>query len=306
MRLVLDARTAAFAGLVDYGGVFPPASLTMSEALEEYLTVRRSDVKWIVGRFLTRASQLEELAAAATSLLGTREEVVGVGVVFDMSPGAAAALCGDFANEMDPAMTIVSVEAKTPRSDPEAIAQVVEAAGSLDSDVAMFIEVVPGEPSAGQVDAIGANLRARGRSGGAKLRCGGLRADDFPTVDEVTDFIWEATNEQVPFKAAACLHEPIRHRDDRLDVWQHGFLNLLLASVAANEGAPKDTVRSIVAEADAEAFSVTATEARWRDFTATGTAIRRSRRDGFIALGSCDIAEPIEALRHRDLLGEGT
>jgi hypothetical protein len=223
-----------------------------------------------------------------------------------MAPGAAAMVVNDFQTEMSPALSVTSVEVKTPRPDGDAIATTIEAMGALDSDTAVFVEVVKGAPMAPQVEAIATNLRSRGLTGGAKLRCGGLTSDDFPTVEEISEFLWESTNERLPFKATAGLHQPIRHFDAEAGVWRHGFVNLLVASVSCDEGATIETVREIVAESDPDAFTISASAARWNTMHLPGSAIRRSRRNGFIAYGSCDIDEPITALRDLDFLGEGT
>ncbi|MGI9528660.1 MAG: hypothetical protein ACR2NG_03040 [Acidimicrobiia bacterium] len=306
MRLVLDARTAAFGGLIDYAGLFPPASNTMDEAVAEYARLRADDSRWIVGKFLCRASELEQLAAAAVGQMRRGDAPWDVGVIFDMGPGAAAMVVNDFQTEMSPALSITSVEVKTPRPDADAIATTIEAMGALDTDTAVFVEVVKGEPMRPQVEAIATNLRSRGRTGGAKLRCGGLSPEDFPTVEEIAEFLWTSTNEQLPFKATAGLHQPIRHFDEDAGVWRHGFVNLLMASVSCDDGAIKETVEAIVAESDPEEFAVSASAARWQKIRLPGSAIRRSRRNGFIAFGSCDIDEPITALRDLNFLGEGT
>ena len=117
MRLVLDARTAAFGGLIDYAGLFPPASKTMEEAAVDYARLRSEDSRWIVGKFLCRASQLEDLASAAMSQMRRGDQPWEVGVIFDMGPGAAAMVVNDFQTEMSPALSVTSVEAKTPQFD---------------------------------------------------------------------------------------------------------------------------------------------------------------------------------------------
>ena len=306
MRLVLDARTAAFGGLIDYAGLFPPASKTMEEAAVDYARLRSEDSRWIVGKFLCRASQLEDLASAAMSQMRRGDQPWEVGVIFDMGPGAAAMVVNDFQTEMSPALSVTSVEAKTPRPDQDAIATTIESMGALDTDTAVFVEVVKGAPMGPQIEAIGTNLRSRGRTGGAKLRCGGLSPEDFPTTEEITEFLWESTNARLPFKATAGLHQPVRHYDDGAKLWRHGFVNLLVASVSCDDGATKETVAAIVAESDPEAFAMSASSARWDTIHLPGSAIQRSRRNGFIAFGSCDIDEPITALRDLDFLGEGT
>jgi hypothetical protein len=48
-------------GIVDHAALFPPASLSVADALAEEARVRASDRGWLVGRFVARASQLYEL-----------------------------------------------------------------------------------------------------------------------------------------------------------------------------------------------------------------------------------------------------
>lgn len=57
----MDARRAALEGLVDHAALFPPASLTMADALAEDARVREADTGWIVGRFVVPASRVAEL-----------------------------------------------------------------------------------------------------------------------------------------------------------------------------------------------------------------------------------------------------
>ncbi|HSJ71887.1 MAG TPA: hypothetical protein VLA29_09615 [Acidimicrobiia bacterium] len=303
MRLAIDARTAAFSGLIDYAGVFPPASLSMSDAVAGYRATIASDDRWIVGRFLVRASQLQELAAVATHSLVAGDQPWNIGVVCDTSPGAGASLGLDFQREMSPAMTIAAFELMLAPGD--APGNLIDTVATIDPDLAVFIEVDREGPLDDQVRAIGDALRDRGRRGGAKLRCGGLTKDDFPTVDEVTEFVWAASFADVPFKATAGLHQPIRHRDAAIGAWRHGFVNLLIASVAADAGQPISVVREIVAESDPTAFAITPVAASWRDVVLPGSAIRRSRLRGLVAFGSCDIDEPREALAGMSFLGDG-
>ncbi len=303
MRLAIDARTAAFSGLIDYAGVFPPASLSMSDAVASYRAALASDDRWIVGRFLVRASQLQELAAVATHVLETGDQPWSIGVVFDMSPGAGASVGHDFQREMSPALSIGAVELMLETgTDP---GDLIDTVATIDPDLAVYIEVDRAAPLDDQIRAVGDALRDRGRRGGAKLRCGGLTKDDFPTIDEVTAFVWTASFADVPFKATAGLHQPVRHHDPDLDGWRHGFVNLLIASVAADAGQPRSVVRDIIAESDPTAFTITPVAASWRDVVLPGSAIRRSRQRGLVGFGSCDIDEPRDGLADLAFLGDG-
>lgn len=303
MRLALDARTAAFSGLIDYAGTFPPASLPMDGAIGTYRTMRSSPQRWVMGRFLCRASELERLAAVATRSMQRGESPWSIGVIFDITHGAAAALSQEFQREMAPVMSVAAAEART--TEDASPGELIDAMATIDPDISAFIEMDTTSDLGGQVHAIASALRDRGRPGGVKLRCGGTTPEAFPTVDAVTSFIWEAAGTSVPFKATAGLHQPIRHHDPDLDVWRHGFVNILLASVACDAGESRSTVEKIVAETDPDAFAFGTMAASWRDVSLPGAAIARSRRSGFTAFGSCDVEEPLNELIAHTFLGDG-
>lgn len=304
MRLVLDARTAALAALIDYAGRFPPASLPMEDAVATYRRLRTGPQQWVVGRFLCRATELDHLAAAATPHLEAGERPWPVGVVYDTDIGAATSMAAAFQREMSPAMTIDAVEVRMP--DDGSVDGILDAIATIDAETATYVEVDRSLDIADQIGAIGSSLRGRGRTGGAKLRCGGLEPAAFPSPEEVATFIAETTEERVPFKATAGLHQPIRHFDAAAGVWRHGFVNLLAGTAAAAAGEDRSTIESIVSDDDADAFSLNAVSLRWRGLTVAGVAIRNARLHGFTAYGSCDIDEPLEALATLGFLGEGS
>ena len=55
---------AAFAEIVDYAGLFPPASCAMADAARQYDVYRRSADRWLLGRFVVAATRLQELGLA--------------------------------------------------------------------------------------------------------------------------------------------------------------------------------------------------------------------------------------------------
>jgi hypothetical protein len=306
MRLVLDARTAAFAALIDYAGLFPPASRSVPEAVDEYQRIRAEDHQWVVGRFLCRASQLTNLAGVVTSAFRSGDVPWEVGVIFDRGPGESASLSNDFHAEMDPAMSIAAVEAKLDEPRPHSVELLLDAMLSVAPDVVPYIEVDRKEPIGEQVALIASALRGRRRVGGAKIRCGGIARDLFPTPRDVAVFIAACTDQRLPFKATAGLHEPIRHFDAGLGIERHGFVNILMAGALAEAGANIDTLEEVVSDADPDSFSVSVAFASWRDLEVPGSAVRRMRKTGFVSYGSCDFDEPIKALEKLGFLGGGT
>jgi hypothetical protein len=57
----VDARRALLGRLIDHAALFPPASMSMPDALEEDRRARASDDAWLLGRFVCPASRLAEL-----------------------------------------------------------------------------------------------------------------------------------------------------------------------------------------------------------------------------------------------------
>jgi hypothetical protein len=114
----------------------------------------------------------------------------------------------------------------------------------------------------------------------AKVRCGG---SVIPTVPALAELIQACRRLQVPFKATAGLHQPLRHDDE------HGFLNLLAAAVFGDE-------EDALEEKDPDAFAVSGDALRWRDRQVGADEIALVRSGLFVSFGSCSAQEPIDGL----------
>jgi hypothetical protein len=101
--VILDARRALLSGLVDHAALFPPASMSMPEALAEDARVRDGDTGWIVRRFVVPASRLGELGEADLPLSvvldsaygGDDARVEAVEAPPGTEPGEAAGLAAE-------------------------------------------------------------------------------------------------------------------------------------------------------------------------------------------------------------------
>jgi hypothetical protein len=120
----------------------------------------------------------------------------------------------------------------------------------------------------------------------AKVRCGG---SVLPTVPALAEFIQACRRLDVPFKATAGLHHPIRSGEE------HGFMNLLAAAVFGDE-------EEALAEEDPASFTLTDETFGWRERRAGPDEIARARRDLFASFGSCSAQEPLDGLRALGLL----
>lgn len=246
-----DCRRVLLERLIDDAGQFPPAMKSLDQAVEDHLAVRSGPHSWLLGRFLCPASKL---------VPGLPRPV---GVVADGD---------DWEIDLDSAMA--SGADSFELRDPGADAYAVLAA----APIKVFVE----RPHS--IEALSEHFL------GAKIRCGGVTAEAFPSDAAVAHFIAECRRFAVPFKATAGLHHPTRTRDVPMDVLMHGFLNLLAATVMRT-----DDLEAIIAETDIDTFRLDADGFAWRDLEADAEAIEQGRRL-FMAFGSCSFSEPVEDL----------
>jgi hypothetical protein len=304
-----DARVAFLTGLIDDAGLFPPASLSMEDAVTAHGRSRSGQNGWMLARFICPASRLPELAKWLPG-----EDLArpwGVSVILDSAAGdhwlagAASDLseARSFVEETDARARVELVEVRVPEAfDAIVLRQFLAALEEegLPHPVTPFLEVASASPLPTFLDVIAevrAETRERGPSLGAKLRCGGASQDLFPTPLRVASFIDRCHRLGVPFKATAGLHHPFRHVDSATGFVRHGFVNLVGAAVLASaHDLDADVLEDIVADQDSASFSLTPGEFSWRELRANEEEIREARSDLFTAYGSCSFAEPVEDL----------
>jgi hypothetical protein len=251
--------------LLDDASQFPPGNLPLEPAWEAHRRWRHSDRAPLVGRFLVPSAR----AGALTQLiLRDGSEGIELGIVVG----------GDGFDGLG------SLAAYTTS---------VELRGSVDDaarwcnqfpDATVFLEGVP--PAAVSV------LRERNGRVGAKLRCGGLKAAAFPSVETVAVFVESCVRLDVPFKATAGLHQPLRHWDPEIGVLHHGFLNIWAATALAARGTGGSDVREVLEIDHPDS---------WRKLALSRAEIDQARR-WFTAFGTCSIDEPLDGLASIGLL----
>ena len=292
--MTTPSARALLAGLVDYAGLFPPAALSMDDAVAEYARWRRSPQAWMLGRFVLPASRLAELARAADAHLP--------------EPGAAepwrlsALLGGDVHG--DSSLVTSFNRAHAGRAVVDAVelkagsAEDAEAAlEALPAGLAAFVEVPLGDELGG----ILAVLRRRGAS--AKARTGGVVPDAIPEPAAVARFLAACASAGIPFKATAGLHHPVRaeqaltYEPGSPRATMHGFLNVFAAAAFARAGAPVSDLETVLREQDASAFRLDGDALDWRGLRVPADALAGARRDFAVSFGSCSFAEPVAGLR---------
>ena len=297
-----DARRAALGGLIDYAGLFPPASLDMEAAVDGYRAARESSESWMVDRFICPASRLEELVAVLAPTMTGGEDpwrlavTAGPGWTESLAPDAGAVRT--FAATVATAAKVDLVEIRVPTevaSDARRLAE--DAADVLRAfDSFVFFEI-PWQLDPGEAFDVLAVLRKdTSRALGVKIRCGGLEAALFPDAGEVARFIAAAVEKNLPMKATAGLHHPFHHTDAETGFIHHGFVNVLTAAALASQGSDVATLTAVLTDEDPAEFSIDRSGVAWRDHSVGSAALVEMRSNVLIGYGSCSFADPVEDL----------
>src|SRR6202521_712992 len=301
----VDAAGVLLRDLIDYAGLFPPASLAMTSSVANYDTYSRSEWSWILGCFIVPVARLAEFEEAFAGLPaptpGTGFTTWRLSVLLGSDPAADVARIREFNARLASSSSgrravVESVEVKV--AGPE---EVKRLSGIIPAELATYFEFPLS--SCGECIAAVAGCGRR-----AKIRTGGETADKFPAPDSVIEFIRLCAAANVPFKATAGLHHPLRslHRFtyqlDSPSGFMHGFINVFLAAAFLRAGMETALAAQLLEERSAEAFHFDADGVSWRKQRLSRHEIAAARQGFAVSFGSCSFTEPIDDLRALHLL----
>jgi hypothetical protein len=236
-----------FDRLIDHAALFPPASMSLNDALDEDRAARASEAAALINRFVVPAAKLAELPADGTPL----------SVVLS-SPDDVGLVTGE-------AVQAVELPLAAPQPRPAELLAAYRALEPL--GVEIYFELVFDESWRNDVPAAIGAIAALGAR--VKLRCGGAYT---PSVEQVALVIAACREAGAPFKCTAGLHHAVRRGDE------HGFLNILAATTA-----PNARLEDVLAEEDAAALDLDAPDRNL--FTSFGSCSWREPVDDLEALG---------------------
>jgi hypothetical protein len=296
----MKAIRTLLANVVDYAGLFPPARLDMGPTLANFARYRASPDAWMLGRLVVPVARFEEFERAAESLLPKVE-----GPTDDDAWGITAltAAAGDAAFAADIAAIERFNERHAARGAGSAFVDCIEVKATTADEIDRAIDLVPDEiypyfevPS--QRDPRGCIAALAGLDAGAKIRTGGITSDAHPSIDEVALFLIACARAEVPFKATAGLHHPMRHDARDVGCKQHGFLNVFLGGALAHAGKiDQAELATLLADESVASLAVVDDSIAWRDRRLTIGELRHARESFAHAFGSCSFEEPLADLR---------
>jgi len=281
--------------LVDYAGLFPPATLGMARAVQNFGDYLAGNDTWALARFVLPVSRFAEFEQAQA----TFTEIA--------RPWRLSALVGT-----DAAADTAVIEKFNARNLGRACVDAIEVKAANEQDIhrihssipqsiTSYFEVTPA--SAFELLPV---LRTAGVR--AKIRTGGVTPELFPSSSTVARFIAECARIGVPFKATAGLHHPVRctkpltYEPDAPVGVMHGFLNVFLAAAFALHGAGTSELTSLLEDKNPQHFQFDDAGVRWNGYSLETTQLQTARERFAVSFGSCSFEEPIIDLHNLRLL----
>tara|TARA_Y100001933_G_scaffold227517_1_gene242274 strand:- start:761 stop:1699 length:939 start_codon:yes stop_codon:yes gene_type:complete len=297
-------------GLIDYAGLFPPAGLGMNEAVANYARDLGGTDAFALSKFICPASRLDELSESARVLLPGTYATSGYREMALQTDPWSISVVGDLPLDQ----TLDAIDAFNSRHDTEekglAKVRALEIRGNDAQTIDAMIEAIPEDLPAFfelplDVDFRGLVATLAGNPGiGGKVRCGGVKPEMIPTSERVAAFIAACAAADVPFKATAGLHHPVRaeqdltYENDAPRAVMHGYLNLFIgASLARVKRLDHSALEEILNETDPDAFTLEEDRVAWRDVAIDRTQFARCRESFCVGYGSCSFTEPLQDLR---------
>lgn len=291
-RILLD-------GIVDYAGLFPPASLALPDAVRTYAQARGGEAGWMLGRFICPATRLSEFSEVAEPLLPRdvgaipwRLAAVGSGD-HEADAAAVAALNSSHRWGWDECNAVADV-VETRARDADEVLRVHQA---FTAETVVYVECPLADDPTPMVQA----LSQCGRR--AKMRLGGVTASAFPAPEQVIRFMHVCLHEGVPFKATAGLHHPIGGRypltyaADAPEGTMYGYLNLFTAAALLLAHAPEALATAALTDTDPDAMDFSDAALTWRGHVIDQRQLAHLREHIAVSFGSCSFAEPVDEIR---------
>jgi hypothetical protein len=291
-------------GFIDYAGLFPPAELSMAEAVRSYAEYRKGPDNEFLGRFVVPASRLDEFSREAVQFLERGDGSVPwcLSVLVDGDASAVRRTMMEFtANHMKGSGAgYAMADAVEVKAEDEIRIKAI--AQTFSSPIRVFFEI-------GSNGRLEQSLELVARNGGAaKIRTGGTNPEAFPESGSVVEFISACNRLGIPFKATAGLHHvicgtyPLTYESDGASNPMFGYLNLFLAAAFIRKGMTDRDARYVLEEDSIDEFHIHDVGVSWRGHDLNRDELRVTRSQLFLSFGSCSFQEPVDEARALDLI----
>jgi len=306
--------------LIDYAGLYPPASLSLAQAFHNYIFYSQGEYKWMLNKFIINAKRLNELSELMSemkiaspipfSILGSGGETISE---FNQNFLSDIKSITEFKKKHGALVSPDLFEVRLPGEILEQennddmldlmIASSDDLEKALGKNIPVFYESLLRDDYEAVILRIVETIASLERDCGFKLRTGGTEAAAFPSPEVVAFAIMTCAEFSVPMKCTAGLHHPIRHFNEGVSSYMHGFLNVFGAGILAwVNNLDEAELLEVLNDEDPYEFVFKDNGIEWNENEVSIADIKEVRSKFMISYGSCSFDEPIDDLKTMELL----
>lgn len=301
----MDSSRVFFNGLIDYAGLFPPATLSMQDSVESFASYSAGPDSAALGRFVLPLARIDEFSALAGSVLprGAATQPWRISLIV---PKGEAARARDVALQFNCSHWSESELGHAVCDAIEIPASSADEAGAMlatfPDAFQLFLEIPSGDAMKSTVASLA------GTRGAAKIRTGGTVVTAIPRSADIVAFMRACLEHGVSFKATAGLHHPVTgeysltYEKDSPVGTMFGYLNVFIAAAFMLAGADDSTAMRVLEERDPAAFAFGDDGVSWAGHSLQSSELQRMRNEFGMSYGSCSFAEPINEARALGLI----
>lgn len=273
---MLNSFQAFHHSIIDYAGLFPPASLNLEQAVSDYLNYLSHEDQWMLGAFILPANKISALSNLLKSIPTSNPIPISL-ISSDLEKDIHE--FHKFASDTDHEIHLSSIEIKEEhfKLHPSKNITYIEP-----TDLNNLTDIL----NIAQVN----NL-------GIKLRCGGVKPSMIPSSLTVASVIENCTSRAIPMKFTAGLHHPFRHHSDAHSTMLHGFINIFAATILSRKQQLNHSqINEILEDQCSKSFIFNEHGLTWNNLNISTEDIENLRQTQAHSYGSCSFTEPRQDL----------
>ncbi len=306
--------------MIDYAGLFPPASLSLQQAFHNFVFYRQSQNSWMLNKFIIPAGKLGELSdilkgmeiddVIPLSVLGTGGETLAK---FQENLKSDIENIKKILSTNSDVLVFDVLEVRLPKdlfekdNDDDLLDLMISVSADFEKafgrNIPVFYETTLDDDYENTIIRTVESIASLDKNCGFKLRTGGVVPSAFPPAGQIAFAIMTCCEFGVPMKCTAGLHHPIKHYDEGVNSYMHGFFNVFGAGILAyTNNLDEEELLEVLNDEDPYEFVFKDSGLEYNEIEISNAQIKEAREKFIVSYGSCSFDEPIEDLKTMELL----
>lgn len=306
--------------IIDYAGLFPPASLELAQAFHNFVFYSQSEYRDMLSKFIIPANRLPELTSIMNgmnidgkipfSIIGSGGETLSE---YNDNLLSDVELIRTFIEKFKDTAAFDAMELRLPEIffEPEHDGGILDVMTNVserlkrtfEKETPVYYEANLKKDYEERIIRVVESIAGLESISGFKLRTGGIVADAFPSPEQIAFAIMACCEFEVPMKCTAGLHHPIRHFNDGVSSYMHGFFNVFGAAIMAyTNNLDENELLDILNDEDPYEFMFKKSGFEYNEIEVSNEEIKEAREKFIMSYGSCSFDEPIDDLKTMELL----